>query len=122
MRMLISTAAALVIAGSAALAQQKAPAEAMAFAKQVASANAFQIQSSELAQERAQSSEVKSFAAKMMTEHAKIGEDFKAVLQTANVLLPAPEQPDAELRAEFSKLQEVQGSAFDRAYLSAQLD
>jgi predicted outer membrane protein len=46
MRMLISTAAALVIAGSAALAQQKAPAEAIAFAKQVASANAFQIQSS----------------------------------------------------------------------------
>jgi putative membrane protein len=58
----------------------------------------------------------------MMTEHAKIGEDFKAVLQSANVSLPAPEQPDAELRAEFSKLQEVQGSAFDRAYLSAQLD
>jgi len=120
--MLISTAAALVIAGSAGLAQQKAPAEAIAFAEQVAGANAFQLQSSQFAQERGQSSEVKSFAAQMMTDHTKIGEDFKAVLQSANVSLPAPEQPDAKLRAEFSKLQKVQGSAFDRAYLSAQLD
>jgi putative membrane protein len=120
MRMLISAAAALVIAGSAALAQQKAPAEAVAFAKKVASANAFEIQSSELAKDRAQSAEVKSFAQQMVTDHAKLGEEFRSTLQSANIS-PPPEQPDARQKAALLKLQKAKGPAFDRAYLSAQL-
>jgi putative membrane protein len=120
MRMLVSAAAALVIAGSAALAQQKAPAEATAFARKVAGANAFEIQSSELAQDRAQSSEVKSFAKQMITDHTKIGEDFKSLLQSANIPLP-PERLDAKQKAALLKLKKAKGPAFDRAYMSAQL-
>lgn len=121
MRMVISAAAALVIAGSAALAQQKAPAESAAFAKKVASANAFAIQSSELAQDRAQSSELRSFAKRMITDHTKVGEDFKSLLQSANVSPLPPERPDAKQKAALAKLKKAQGPAFDRAYLSAQL-
>ena len=120
MRMLVSAAAALVIAGSAALAQQKAPAEATAFARKVAGANAFEIQSSELAQDRAQSGEVKSFAKQMITDHTKIGEDFKSILQSANIR-PPPERLDAKQKAALSKLKKAKGPAFDRAYMSAQL-
>ena len=124
MRMLISAAAALVIAGSAALAQQKAPQkapEAVAFAKKVENANAFAIQSSELAQERAQSSEVKAFAKQMVTDHTKVGEDFKSILQSANISPLPPQQPNARQKAALLKLQKAPGPAFDRAYLSAQL-
>jgi len=120
MRMLVSAAAALVIAGSAALAQQKAPAEATAFARKVAGANAFEIQSSQLAQDRAQSGEVKSFAKQMITDHTKIGEDFKSLVQSANIPLP-PGRLDAKQKAALLKLKKAKGPAFDRAYVSAQL-
>src|SRR5690242_16549618 len=73
--------------------EQKAPAEANAFAKKVASANTFEIQSSELAKDRSQSSEVKSFADQMIADHTKAGEDFKAAVQAANVSPPPAEEP-----------------------------
>jgi putative membrane protein len=121
MRTFIAAAAALALASSGVCAQQKAPAEAMFFAKKVASANTFEIQSSELAKDRAQSADVKSFAEQMISDHTKAGEDFKAALQQANVS-PAPaEQPGAKQRATLTKLRNAQGAAFDKAYVDAQL-
>jgi putative membrane protein len=124
MRALIATVAAVALAGTAALAQQqekKAPAEAATFAKKVAAANTFEIQSSELAKERAQSTDVKSFADKMIADHTKAGQEFKAAVKAANVSPPPAEQPDAKQKAALSKLQKAQGPAFDRAYVDAQL-
>jgi putative membrane protein len=120
MRMIAAAAAFLAIAGTAALAQQKAPAESVALARKVASANVFAIQSSELAQDRAQSSEVKSFAKQMIENHTKLGQEFKFAAQAANIS-PPPEQPDAKQKAALSKLRSAHGPAFDRAYLAAQL-
>jgi predicted outer membrane protein len=54
--------------------------------KKVAGANTFEIQSSELAKERAQSSDVKSFADQMIADHTKAGEDFKSAVQAAILL------------------------------------
>ena len=121
MRIIIAVAAASALIASAAFAQQKAPAEANAFAKRVASANAFEIQSSELAKDRAQSSEVKSFADQMIVDHTKAGEDFKAAIQAANVSPPPAEEPDAKQKATLTKLRNAQGAAFEKAYVSAQL-
>ena len=102
-------------------AQHKAPAAANRFAKQVAAANTFEIQSSQLAKDRAQSEDVRSFAQQMITDHTKAGEDFKLAVEAANVS-PAPqEQPDARQKAKLSKLRNAQGSAFDKAYVAAQL-
>jgi putative membrane protein len=122
MRTLIATFAAVAIAGTAAFAQQKAPAEAVTFAKKVASANTFEIQSSELAKERAESSEVKSFADKMIADHTKSGQDFESAVQAANISRPPAEEPDAKQKATLAKLRNAQGGAFDKAYLSAQLN
>jgi len=121
MRTIIAVAAASALLASAAFAQQKAPAEANAFAKKVASANTFEIQSSELANERAQSGEVKSFADQMIQDHRKAGEDFKAAVQAANISPPPAEEPDAKQKATLTKLRSAQGAAFDKAYVSAQL-
>ena len=127
MRTLIAAVAAIALVGSAAVAQQKmaqtkAPAEATTFAKKVAAANTFEIQSSELAQQRAQSAEVKSFAQKMISDHTKAGKDFKAAVQEANISPPPPEQPDAKQKAILAKLEKAQGAAFDKAYVNAQLN
>jgi putative membrane protein len=121
MRITVAAATFLIVACTAASAQQKAPAETVAFAKKAASANSFQIQSSELAQERSQSAEVKSFAKQMVDEHTKIGQDFKDAVQAANNLPALPEQPDAKQKAALAKLRKAQGMAFDRGYLNAQL-
>jgi putative membrane protein len=101
--------------------QQKAPAEAVAFAKKVASANTFEMQSSELAKDRAQSGDVKSFAEQMIKDHTKAGNDFKSAVEEANISPPPPEEPDVKQKATLAKLKSAQGAAFDKAYVSAQL-
>jgi putative membrane protein len=127
MREIIVAALALALAGNAALAQQKTaaqqklPAASVAFAKKVASGNAFAIQSSELAQDRAQSSDVKALARQMVAEHTKLGEDFKAAAQAANIAAPLPEQPTAKQKTTLSSLRSAKGAAFDKAYLNGQL-
>jgi putative membrane protein len=121
MRMLIAAAAFLAVAGTAALAQQKTPGESVAFAQKVAAANTFEIQSSELAQDRAQSNEVKSFAKWMVADHTKLGQEFKSAVQAANISPSPREQPNAKQKATLSKLRSAHGPAFDRAYLAAQL-
>jgi putative membrane protein len=121
MRMFIASVAVLALAGTTAFAQQKAPAEATAFAKKVAAANTFEIQSSELAKDRSQSPDVKSFAEEMIKDHTKAGEDFKSAVQAANVSPPPAEEPDAKQKSTLNKLRNAQGGAFDQAYVSAQL-
>ena len=121
MRMFIVAAVGLGLAWNAALAQQKPPAASVAFAKKVASANAFEIQSSELAQDRARSSEVKAFAKQMVADHTKLGQEFKSAVKAANITAPLPEQPGAKQKAALSKLRSAQGTAFDTAYLTEQL-
>ena len=125
MRMIVAAAAFLAIASTGALAQyqhqQKTPAASLAFAKKVANANAFEIKSSELAQDRAQSDEVKSFAKQMVTDHTKLGEEFKSAVQAANIS-PAPQdEPSRKQKEALAKLEKAHGPAFDKAYLTAQL-
>jgi len=121
MKRLISAVAFTALAATLAFAQQQPPAEATTFATKVAAANTFEIQSSELAKERAQSGEVKSFADTMIADHTKAGTEFKAAVQAAKMPAPA-EKPDAKQRATLSKLRSAEGAAFVRAYVSAQLN
>jgi putative membrane protein len=94
--------------------------EATSFAGKVAAANTFEIQSSQLANERAQSADVKSFAQQMITDHMKAGAEFKTAVQAADMSAPA-ERPNAKQTAALSKLRSVQGPAFDNAYVREQL-
>jgi putative membrane protein len=120
MKKLIACAALLGFTATLAFAQQKAPAEATTFATKVAAANTFEIQSSELAKQRGQSADVKSFADQMIADHTKAGSEFKSAVQAANMMAPA-ERPDAKQRATLAKLRSSQGAAFDKAYVDAQL-
>jgi putative membrane protein len=121
MQKLIAAAALLAVGGTLAVAQQKAPAEATTFATKVAAANTFEIESSELANQRAERSDVKSFAKQMIDDHTKAGKDFKAAVQAAN-MPPPKEEPDAKQKATLKKLEGAKGKSFDQAYVSAQTD
>src|SRR5215204_3912759 len=104
MKKSLATIALVAVAGSMAFAQQKAPTEATTFATKVAAANTFEIQSSQLANERAERSDVKSFAKQMIDDHTKAGQDFKAAVQAANMQAPK-EEPDAKQKATLKKLE-----------------
>jgi len=119
--MFVAAVTVLALAGTSAIAQQKAPAEAATFAKKVAAANTFEIQSSELARDRSQSDDVKSFAEQMIADHTKAGEEFKSAVQEANVSPPPAEKPDAQQNATLTKLRNAKGASFDQAYVNAQL-
>ena len=108
-------------AAAAQPAATKTTAEATAFAKKVAAANAFEIQTSQIAKDKAQTADLKSFADRMISDHGKAGEDFKAALQTANVT-GIDEKLDAKQQATLSRLQKLQGKGFDNAYAKVQLD
>ena len=85
MRMLVAMTAAIMFAGTAVVAQPKAPAEAAAFANKVAHANTFEIQ-------------------QMIKDHTKAGNDFKSAVAEAHISPPPPEAPDAEQKATLLQL------------------
>jgi putative membrane protein len=121
MKNLLAAAAVIAVTATVAYGQQKAAPEAATFATKVAASNTFEIQSSELADQRAERSDVKSFAKQMIDDHTKAGKDFKAAVQAAN-MTPPKEEPDPKQKATLTKLQGAKGKAFDQAYVGAQLD
>jgi len=110
--LLIAATALIAITDTVVIEQQKAAADATTFATKVAAANTFEIQSSELAADRAERSDVRSFAKQMIDDHTKAGQEFKAAVQAANVP-PPKEQPDAKQKATLTTLQKATGRAFD---------
>ncbi len=120
-KMLLAAAALLATGASIAFAQQKAPAEATTFATKVAASNTFEIESSELATDRAERNEVRSFAKQMIADHQKAGQDFKSAVKAANIT-PPREAPNTKQQQILRKLQGAKGKSFDQAYVKAQVD
>ena len=83
--------------------------------KQIAEANLAEISAGKLAQDKAQSDEVKSFAKKMVDDHTKALDDLKQLAQSKGVTLPT--EPSREQMAQEKKLQALSGEKFDRQYL-----
>ena len=61
------------------------PKETKAFIDKAAVSNKYEIDTSELAKKYGQAADVKTFAQQMITDHQKIGQDFKAALAEANI-------------------------------------
>jgi putative membrane protein len=91
------------------------------FVKTVPSANAFEIQSSQLAQNETVDGDVKDFAALMIKDHTKAGDDFKAALSqgqtTSATANPSMMPKDTAL---LDQLKATNGKAFQSKYIEMQ--
>jgi len=83
---------------------------------ELAQANLAEISAGRIAEQKAASPDVKSFAEKMVDDHTKGLQDVQQVAQSKNLTLPT--EPDRKHQAMADKLNTLSGDAFDRAYLS----
>ncbi|TPI21299.1 DUF4142 domain-containing protein [Mesorhizobium sp. B4-1-1] len=95
------------------------------FVATVPNANTFEIQSSKLAEEKSASSDVKAFAAQMIKDHTKAGEEFKAALsqgQTTASIKPAAPGLQPKEQQMLDELKAASGKDFDTKYITMQTD
>lgn len=98
-------------------AQQIAPAD-QTFVNKAAVSNMFEVDTSELAVDKAESSDVKEFARHMIRDHGKAGKELETLAK--NLGAEVPEELDAKHSAALEKLEQLDGAAFDQAYIQAQ--
>ena len=94
------------------------PTDAAGFAGAVAASDMFEIQSAELAAEKAQSADVKSFAAQLRKDHEKSTADLKTAAASSNVTV-APALDD-EKQGMLDKLKAASGADFDKQFVEMQ--
>lgn len=83
--------------------------------KDMAQANINEIAAAKVALSKAQSSEVKTFAQKMVDDHGSALTKVQAVAQQKGVTLPT--EPDASHKAMATRLEQQSGEAFDKMYM-----
>lgn len=131
MKILPLIAAALLLSGAPAFAQdanksnQGGAAATMAtapspqqFATTAGVSNLFEIASSKLALTKAQSADVKTFAQRMVDDHTKAGDEMATAAKSDSVAPPA--DLDQANQTKLNQLNGMSGDAFDKAYVSAQ--
>lgn len=79
-----------------------------------------EVELSKLAQTKAQNAEVRKFAATMITDHIKAGDELKALGKKKD-FKPAAEM-DSSHKATMEKLKGLSGADFDKAYVDAMID
>jgi putative membrane protein len=89
------------------------------FIQKVADSNQFEIKSSQIALDKSKNDEIRRFAQRMIDDHTKIGDEFKAVLQQANLPQPS-DNLNQQDRMVLAKLQNEKEPAFDRTYVASQ--
>jgi putative membrane protein len=86
-----------------------------AFAKEAAIGSMAEVDLGNLAKDKASSSDVKTFAERMVTDHSKANDELKQWADENHVTLPT--QLDAKHKAMHDRLAKLSGDAFDKAYM-----
>ena len=89
----------------------------LAFMNAAAPGGMAEVEMGRLAAKQAESNEVKQFAARMIADHTKAGDELKQLAQQKKVMLP-PEVSPAH-KETMAKLSKLNGAEFDRAYVMA---
>jgi putative membrane protein len=134
--LIVSTAVAALLAAAPAMAQSTnsgnmnpgstaKPGTAAAtggdarFIAEAARGNEAEIELGQLAQQKAQSPEVKSLAQRLVTDHTRANQQLKQLAQKEGMSVPTGLDKDQkDLRA---RLEKLNGAAFDRAFVDAQV-
>jgi putative membrane protein len=90
------------------------------FVKKAADGGMAEVDLAKLAQEKASSADVKSFAAKLEKDHSKVNDDLKELASKKNITLAMA--PSKSHQAMHDKLAKLSGAEFDKAYVAAMLE
>lgn len=90
------------------------------FAVKAANGGMFEVELGRLAQEKAQSQQVKDFGAHMVKDHSKANDELKAVASSKNITLPATLGDDAQKKV--NDLSKLSGAEFDKEYVKLMVD
>lgn len=112
----IAIAVALIGGASQVVAQQMSSEE---FVTMAASSDLFEVQSGQLAATNSKEASIQQFAQMMVADHTKASQELKIAAGDAKITVPA--QMIDKHTAEFEKLKNAQGAAFDKAYIEAQV-
>jgi putative membrane protein len=94
--------------------------DAETFMTMAAISDLFEIESSQLALEKAQSDEVKTFAQQMIADHTANTQKLTQVVQSGGGSMPEAKLDDRH-QAIIEQLQGASGAEFDAAYIDAQV-
>jgi putative membrane protein len=89
------------------------------FAHQAAAGGMAEVQLSQLAMDRASSTEVKTFARKMVEDHSKANTELKQIAEKQKMALP--DKIDAKHQKLYDKLTKLSGAEFDQEYMKAMM-
>ena len=81
----------------------------------LAQANMAEVEAGKLAQNKAQSEEVKKYAQHMVKDHGQMLEEQQQMAKTKNV--EVPKQPKKDSQAAMKKLEGMSGEKFDQAFM-----
>ena len=91
------------------------------FVKTVAISDMFEIQAGQLATDKAQNGDVKSFGQEMVDDHSKTSDDLKELIKDEDIKVEIPAKLDEEHQAKLDKLKGLSGNQFDKTYVQTQV-
>jgi putative membrane protein len=89
------------------------------FAREAAQSNLFEIQAGQLAQERAQSPDVKQFAQTLVRDHQQANQKLQQIAQSKGIDIPR--ELDEVHQAKLQQMQKLQGKHFEKHFVYGQL-
>lgn len=93
-----------------------APLTAQEFVNKVAITNMFEIQAGRLAEQKAKSSQDKTFAKKMIHDHQAAEARLKTLASSSKVSAQLPTALDSDHQEKLTQLKNLSGKQFDKAY------
>jgi putative membrane protein len=90
------------------------------FVMQAAEGGMMEVAKGKLAAQKGAHEGVKQFGQKMVDDHTKANDELKSIASGKNITLPG-ETPKPPMQAMLTKLEKLDGAAFDKAYVDDQI-
>jgi putative membrane protein len=96
------------------MANRMTPADTM-FAQKAAAGGLAEVQLGTLAQQKAENPDVKAFGRRMVEDHTRLNQELQGIAGRSGVTLPGG--PSTKDQEEYNRLSQLNGAAFDHAYI-----
>ncbi|QJW90099.1 DUF4142 domain-containing protein [Spirosoma taeanense] len=90
------------------------------FAVKAANGGLMEVEMARVAREKAQSADVKEFAAMMIADHSKANDELKSLAASKNITLPTTLGEDAQ--KDLNDLSKLSGKEFDKKYVDIMVE